>query len=141
MDILERFMWGQPPSAVRRAQLGPFALALLCALSLTACSPRDYLTRRLATDLIATSETFNTPQQLILHTGVMSNKDYASPEYVILLHKAWISATTITCPKDLTPAPCWDVLLTASGVDTVHAVAPAPEDDKTFTIPVAKRQL
>ena len=120
------------------------SIVALCFLTvlLAACSPRDYLTRRLATDLIATSATFNAPQQFILHTGVMSNKDYASPEYVILLHKGWISATTITCPKDVAPAPCWDVLLTASGVDTVHAVAPAPEDDKnTFTIPVAKRQL
>lgn len=109
---------------------------------LTACSPRDYLTRRLATALIAASDTFITPQQFILHTGVMSNKDYASPEYVVLLHKGWISASAVACPKDITPAPCWDVLLTASGVDTVHAVAAAPDDDKsTFTIPVAKREL
>lgn len=119
-------------------------IVALCFLTvlLTACSPRDYLTRRLATDLIATSESFNTSQQFILHTGVMSNKDYAAPEYVILLHKGWISATTIACPKQIVPPPCWDVLLTASGVDTVHAIAPAPEDDKTtFTIPVAKREL
>jgi hypothetical protein len=117
------------------------ALGFVSAL-LTACSPRDYLTRRLATDLIAASETFNFPQQFILHTGVMSNKDYASPEYAVLLHKGWVSANAVACPKEITLAPCWDVLLTASGVDTVHAVAPAPEDDKaTFTIPVAKRQL
>jgi hypothetical protein len=111
-------------------------------ISLTACSPRDYLTRRLATDLIAASETFNTPQTFVLHTGVMSNKDYAAPEFAALLHKGWISASTIACPKEITPAPCWDISLTASGVETVRAVAPAPDDDnKSFTIPVAKRQL
>src|ERR1700756_2253025 len=89
LTILRIPMWGQPPAPVRRAKLVFFALAMSCAFALTACSPRDYLTRRLATDLIATSETFNSPQQFILHTGVMSNKDYASPEYVVLLHKGW----------------------------------------------------
>ena len=49
------------------------------SILLTGCSPRDYLTRRLATDLIATSETFNSPQQFILHTGVMSNKTTHPP--------------------------------------------------------------
>jgi hypothetical protein len=122
--------------------LNKLLIVVLSVIALTACSPRDYLTRRLATDLIAASESFNTPQQFILHTGVMSTKDYASPEYVVLLHKGWISANAVACPKEVAPAPCWDVLLTASGVDTVHAVAPAPEDDKTtFTIPVARREL
>ena len=61
----------------------------LCCVSLllTACSPRDFLTRRLATDLISPSETFNSPQQFTLHTGFISNKDYASPEYVVLLQQ------------------------------------------------------
>src|SRR5450432_1756374 len=52
-------------------------IAFMSLAVLTACSPRDYLTRRLATDLIAASETFSTPQQFILHNGVMSTKDYA----------------------------------------------------------------
>ena len=51
-------------------------LTLAAALLLTACSPRDYLTRRLATDLISASDAFKTPQQYVLQTGVISNKDY-----------------------------------------------------------------
>src|SRR5208282_48904 len=63
-------------------------------LMLPSCSPRDYLTRRLAADLISASDTFKTPQQFVIQTGVISNKDYVSPEYLVLQHHGWISATT-----------------------------------------------
>ena len=94
--------------------------ALLLALS---CSPRDFLTRRLATDLISASDTFKTPQQFTLQTGTVANKDYVSPEYIVLQQHGWISATKAPCSPGL-PPPCWDVLLTPAGVETVRALIP-----------------
>jgi hypothetical protein len=55
---------------MRRRQAA-FIFAVLCLT--VACSPRDFLTRRLATDLIAGSETFKTTQLFWLRTGVISN--------------------------------------------------------------------
>ncbi len=116
--------------------------ALISLLFLVSCSPRDFLSRRLATDLIAGSETFNAPQHFALRTGVVSNKDYVSPEYLVLQHHGWISATTVACPTGLVPPPCWDVLLTPSGVDTVHSLVSADDATKpSIAIPVAKREL
>ena len=118
-----------------------FAL-LLIILLLTSCSPRDFLSRRLATDLIAASDDFKTPQQYILQTGVLSNKDYASPEYIVLQHHGWISATTAPCTPGMAPPPCWDVLLTPSGVDVVHSILRPEELGKSsLALPAAKRQL
>jgi hypothetical protein len=116
-----------------------FAAALL----LSSGSPRDFLTRRLATDLITSSEAFNLQQQFVLRTGVLSNKDYLSPEYLVLQHHGWISATTVACSPGLTPPPCWDVLLTPAGVDTVRPLLPSDEGEKasSLPIPVAKREL
>jgi len=117
-------------------------LSLIALLLLMSCSPRDFLTRRLATDLIAASDSFKTPQQFPLHTGIVSNKDYVSPEYLILQQHGWISASTVRCPASLAPAPCWDVLLTPAGVDTVRLLVPAAEADKSLLfIPVARREL
>jgi hypothetical protein len=117
-------------------------LSLIGLLFLVSCSPRDFLTRRLATDLILASDSFKTPQQFPLHTGIVSNKDYVSPEYLILQQHGWISASTVRCPAGLAPSPCWDVLLTPSGVDTVRLLVPAAEADKSLLfIPVARREL
>ena len=80
-------------------------LSLLALLLLSSCSPRDFLTRRLAADLISASDPFKAPQQYTLQTGVISNKDYVSPEYLVLQHHGWISATTIACPAGLAPPP------------------------------------
>jgi len=118
------------------------ALCAALGLILSSCSPRDFLTRRLATDLIAASDAFKTPQQFALQTGVLSNKDYVSPEYLVLQQHGWISATTTRCAPGMVPPPCWDVLLTPSGVDTVRALVPAEEANKaSFFIPVARREL
>ena len=115
---------------------------LIGAVFLTSCSPRNYLTRRLAADLLSASDAFKTPQQYVLQTGVISGKDYTSPEYLVLQHHGWISATVVPCTQGLTPPPCWDVLLTPSGVDTVQSVVPADETGKpTLNIPVARREL
>jgi hypothetical protein len=122
-----------------RKKLSPLYLALLL---LASCSPRDVLSRRLAADLIAASDSFKSTQHYTLQTGLLSNKDYVSPEYLVLQHHGWISATTTRCTPGLTPPPCWDVLLTPLGVDTVHAIV-SPEDaaKPSFAIPVARREL
>jgi hypothetical protein len=117
---------------------------ILCLLlaSLTACSPRDYLTRRLATDLIAASTEFQTPQRYTLQTGVVSNKDYPSPEYLVLQHHNWISANSTPCPPGMTPPPCWDVILTPAGVETIRTIVSAEEAAKsTVLFPAARREL
>jgi hypothetical protein len=117
-------------------------LALLAVIDLAACSPRDFLTRRLAADLISTSATFKSPQRFVLQTGTISNQDYSKPEYGILQHHGWITANNAPCPSGLAPPPCWDVLLTPSGVETVRALIPQEEASKpSIAIPVARRQL
>ena len=65
---------------MRKLRIG-LALGLLFFTS--ACSPRDFLTRRLASDLIASSDTFKSTQQFGLRTGIVSNKDYVAPEYLL----------------------------------------------------------
>lgn len=118
------------------------SILTVAVLLLASCSPRDFLSRRLADDLIATSEAFKTPQEYVLQTGVISNKDYVSPEYLVLQHHGWISASTAPCAPGLSPPPCWDVLLTPSGVDAVKAIIPAEQTDRpSLAIPVARRKL
>src|SRR5437879_1799393 len=81
-------------------------LILLC-LAL-GCSPRDFLTRRLAADLISTSDTFKAPQLFWLKTGIVSNQDFSSPDFVVLQHRGWIIGTEHKCPAGVEPPPCWD---------------------------------
>jgi len=119
-----------------------FVLCAVTMLLLSSCSPRDFLTRRLAADLIAGSETFRASQQFQLRTGVVANKDYLSPEYIGLQHHGWISATNASCPAALAPPPCWNVTLTPSGVDTLQSLIPPGDDEnQSFTIPAARREL
>jgi hypothetical protein len=112
-------------------------------LSLPGCySPRDFLTRRLAADLIAASNTFQTQQQFQLRTGVVSNKDYLSTEYLALQHQGWIFATVAACPAALGQPPCWDVTLTPSGVTAVQSlIAPGDKEKRSFDIPTARREV
>lgn len=115
-------------------------LSLLGILS--ACSPRDYLTRRLAADLIVTSDAFQTPQQFWLRTGVISNKDYAAPEYLVLQRRGWITGSAASCPPQVGPPPCWDVVLTPLGVDAFHDILKGADlSKKSFSVPIAKRDL
>lgn len=117
-------------------------LALAGLVCLTSCSPRNFLTRRLASDLISTSAGFRTPQRFTLQTGIVSNTDYVSPEYLVIQHHGWISANQAPCTPGLTPPPCWDVLFTPSGVDTIRTVVSADESTKpAITIPAARREL
>jgi hypothetical protein len=123
-------------------KLSILVLCIVSLLSLSSCSPRDFLTRRLAADLIASSNTFRASQPLQLNTGIVSSKDYPSPEYLALQHHGWISATHTNCPADLAPPPCWDILLTPSGVETFRGlIAPADAEKQSFSIPSARREL
>jgi len=118
------------------------SLIFLCFTTclLSACSPRDFLTRRLAADLISTSETFRAQQQFELHTGVISNENYLSPTYRALQHHGWISATNAPCPPSEIPPPCWDVMLTPAGVDTLQSlIAPGDAEKQSFSIPAEHR--
>lgn len=115
---------------------------MLTLFLLSACSPRDFLTRRLAFDLIAGSETFRVQQQFQLRIGIMANKDYISPDYAALQHRGWISATNTLCSSNLGPPPCWDVVLTPAGVETLQSVvAPGDAEKQSFTIPTVRREL
>jgi hypothetical protein len=115
---------------------------LVALFLLASCSPRDVLSRRLAADLISAADQFKAPQQYILQTGIVSGKDYASPQSQILQHHGWISAVTVVCPPALAPPPCWDVLLTPSGVETIHTLLSAEETaHPSFAIPVARREF
>jgi hypothetical protein len=113
---------------------------LLC-LTL-ACSPRDFLTRRLAEDLVAGSDTFKMTQLFWLRTGVVSNKDYSSPEYIVLRRNGWITGAGAACPPDLAPPPCWDIVITPLGVDTLRDwVAATAASSQYISVPVAQREL
>jgi hypothetical protein len=115
-------------------------VAAMCFFS--ACSPRDFLTRRLAAALIAGSDTFTVPQQFLLRTGPVSNKDFSSPQYLVLQHRGWIIGTLAPCPADVAPAPCWEVAFTPLGVDTFRDLVRGSETGKqTFNIPTARREL
>jgi hypothetical protein len=118
-----------------------FALvASLCFAA--ACTPRDFLTRRLAADLIADSDAFKSPQPFWLRTGVISNKDYLSPEYLVLQRHGWITGSNAACPSDISPAPCWDVALTPNGVNVFRDLIPADATvSQYFSVTAARREL
>jgi len=118
-------------------------LAVLLCLGLgPGCSPRDFLTRRLAADLISTSEAFKAPQLFWLHTGIVSNKDFSSPDFMVLQRRGWIIGTEQKCPAEVEPPPCWDVLLTPLGVDTIRPlITTALPDNGPMSIQVARREL
>jgi hypothetical protein len=116
-------------------------IALICLLS-AACSPRDFLTRRFAADLIESSPGFKAPQQFFLRTGMITNKDYSSPEYLVLQHRGWITGVNVPCTANVGPAPCWDVALTPIGVETFRGLIPSDMSSKQyFPIDIARRQL
>jgi hypothetical protein len=118
-----------------------FAIAVLCLVAV-ACSPRDFLTRRLAADLIAGSPAFKTPQHFFFHLGAISNKEYLSPEYLVLQRRGWITGATTACPPQVVPPPCWEVALTPVGVETVQPLmAKDAAASQYFPVTTAQRQL
>jgi hypothetical protein len=118
-----------------------FLLAVLLCLGL-GCSPRDFLTRRLAADLISASDAFKTPQLFWLRTGIVSNKDFSSPDSIVLQRRGWIIGTEQKCPAGVDPPPCWDVLLSPLGVDTIRPlISTALPENGPIGIQVARREL
>lgn len=116
-------------------------LAVLLCLS-PGCSPRDFLTRRLAADLISASDAFKAPQVFWLKTGIVSNKAFSSPESLVLQHHGWIIGTAAQCPAGIEPPPCWDVLLTPLGVDTIRPlITTASPGNGPIGVQVARREL
>jgi hypothetical protein len=115
-------------------------LAFLCLGN--ACSPRQFLTRRLASELIAGSDAFKATQRFWLRTGLISNKDYLSPEYLVLQRRGWISGANATCPSEVGPPPCWEVTLTPLGIGVFkELIAQKAAESGYFSIPAAQRQL
>lgn len=118
------------------------ALAVLSCLTV-ACSPRDFLNRRLAADLISRSEIFNAPQVFWLKTGTVSNKEFNSPDSMVLQRRGWIiGIAQKNCPPNIDPPPCWDVVLSPAGVDIfrplIHDAAPS---GGSVSLNVARREL
>ncbi len=111
----------------------------LCALG---CSARDFLTRRLAAELIATSPSFKAPQQFFVHLGVISNKEYVSPEYLVLQRRGWVTGASAPCTPQATPPPCWDVALTPIGVEIFQPLLPKDAaSSQYFSVTTAQRAL
>jgi hypothetical protein len=130
---------------MRTAKTTPLAI-LLCLILLClgpSCSPRDFLTRRLAADLISASDAFKAPQLFWLRTGIVSNKDFSSPDSMVLQRRGWIIGTEQKkCPDEIEPPPCWDVVLTPLGVDTIRPlIATALPNNGPMAIQVARREL
>lgn len=117
-------------------------LVLGCLGAAVGCSPRQFLTRRLAAELIANSDAFKATQRFWLRTGVVSNKDYFSPEYMVLQRRGWLTGSNASCPQEITPPPCWDAALTPLGVEAFHGLVQGKAADSGyFSVPAAKRQL
>src|SRR5271166_6729194 len=102
---------------MRTAKISLLAVLSCLALLDVGCSPRDFLTRRLAADLISASEAFKAPQLFWLRTGIVSNRDFSSPDSMVLQRRGWIIGTEQKCPAGVGPPPCWGVVLTPLGVD------------------------
>ncbi len=117
-------------------------LALSLCLLAAGCTPRDFLTRRLAGDLIANSAAFKAPQQFFLRTGAVSNMEYTRPEYLVLQRRGWITGATTSCPAEVSPPPCWEVSLTPMGVETFRdLIARDGTPHQFFSVSTARRQL
>ena len=126
-----------------RTTNSPLLAAWLCLLAFSlSCSPRDFLSRRLAADLISASDSFKTPQLFWLKTGLVSNKEFSSPDTMVLQRRGWIIGTEQKCPPELDPPPCWDVVLSPLGVDTIRPlISKALPDNGPIGIQVARREL
>lgn len=119
------------------------AFLLTTMLSLApACSPRDFLTQRLAMDLISASDAFRAPQMFWLKTGAVSNKDFNSPDSLVLQRRGWIIGTQEKCPSGVEPSPCWDVVLSPHGVDAFHSlISESTRGGTLMPIKVAEREI
>jgi len=118
------------------------ALAAILLCLAPACSPRDFLTHRLATDLISATGAFREPQVFWLKTGIVSNRDFNAPDSLVLQRHGWIVGTQAKCPSGIEPAPCWDVVLSPHGVDVFRSLITESTHGGThMPIPVARREI
>ena len=125
----------------RTSLMGVLLCLILVCLGL-GCSPRDFLTRRLAADLISASDAFKAPQLFWLRTGIVSNKDFSSPDSMVLQRRGWIIGTEQKCPAGVEPPPCWDVALTPLGVEMMRPlISNANPEQRPDIIQVARREL
>ena len=126
----------------RFACMPALVMVLAHMLATTACTQRDFLTRRSAADIISTSDSFRAQQEFWLRTGIISNKDYLSPEYLVLQHRGWITGVNVPCSPDVAPPPCWDVALTPLGVGVFRDLVPnAATVSRYFSVPTSRREL
>lgn len=124
---------------MRTAKISLLVVSMCVGLG---CSPRDFLTRRLAADLISASDSFKAPQTFWLATGIVSNKDFNSPESMVLQRRGWIIGTEDRCPATVDPPPCWDVVLSPLGVDTIRPlIVTGSSGTGPIGIQVARREL
>ncbi len=124
--------------ATKALQLAILLLLILWGL---ACSPRHFLSRRRAADLISASDAFKSPQLFWLRTGIVSNQDFSSPDSIVLQRRGWIIGIEQKCPGGIEPPPCWDVLLTPLGVDMVRPLISGPIPNSGPTLQIARREL
>jgi hypothetical protein len=122
-------------------RIATILLIALLVCSGIACSPRDFLTRRLAADLISDAEVFRTPQVFRLKIGTVSNREFNSPESLVLQRRGWIIGTEEKCPPAVEPQPCWDVVLSPHGVDTFNPLIRSANPASGLTVRVARREL
>ena len=101
------------------------------------CSPRDFLTRRLAADLISASDAFKAPQCLAQDGHRFQQRFQFSPDSMVLQRRGWIIGTEQKCPAGVEPPPCWDVALTPLGVEMVRPLISNPIPNSGPTIQVA----
>jgi hypothetical protein len=131
-------------TSIRAVSVCPIVVCpiLVCLVLITlGCSPRDFLTRRLAADLILASDAFKAPQLFWVRTGIISNKDFSSPDFMVLQSRGWIIGSEKKCPAGIEPPPCWDVLLTPVGIDTMRPLILNGLPENGPTIQVARREL
>jgi hypothetical protein len=118
------------------------SILLMALVFGSACSPQEFLTRRLAADLISASPTFRASQKFPIQTGIVSSKEYPSPEFLVLQQHGWMNASNSPCPAGIAPPPCSELNLTPSGVDAMRTLISGDDATKpSFSIPVARREL
>jgi len=71
----------------------------------------------------------------------MSNKDYLSPEYMVLQQRGWVTGANVHCTPTVTPPPCWEVALTPLGVEAFRDLIPGNAPSQYFSVPAARREL
>ncbi len=77
-----------------------------------------------------------------LKTGIVSNKDFNSPDSLVLQRQGWIIGTQQKCPAGVDPPPCWDVVLSPHGVDAFRSlISESTHGGTQVPIRVARREL